>query len=207
MKQRTNDEWLAELRDPDNREDALIDLRVILLNGLRRGLVTHVNTQGPEFEPLAEDFTQEALLKVLANLDSFRGKSKFTTWAHKIAVRVALTELRRKRWKDRSLEDLLSDDAPFGFSAPDKSPTPDLSAEQGDLMRRVMRIVQEELTDKQRTAMQLVPIGGMPIDVAADRMSMKRNALYKLLHDARLRVKSRLKKEGLNSADILATFS
>ncbi|MGB1249776.1 MAG: RNA polymerase sigma factor [Candidatus Promineifilaceae bacterium] len=207
MKQRTNDEWLSELRDPNNREDALIDLRTILLNGLRRGLVSHVNTQGPEFEPLAEDFTQEALLKVLANIDSFRGKSKFTTWAHKIAVRVALTELRRKRWKDRSLDDLLSDDSPVTFVAPDKKPTPDMTAVQTDLMARVMRIIQEELTDKQRTAMQLVPIGGTPIDVAARQMSMKRNALYKLLHDARLRVKNRLQKEGLSSAEILAAFS
>lgn len=207
MKQRTNDEWLTELADPNARETALIDLRAILLNGLRRGLISYVNTQGPEFEPLAEDFTQEALLKVLDNLDSFRGNSKFTTWAHKIAVRVALTELRRKRWKDRSLEDLQSDDSPFVFVAPDKKPTPDLSTEQADLMARVLQIVQEELTDKQRLAMELVPIGGLPMDVAADRMEMKRNALYKLLHDARLRLKNRLERDGLSSAEILATFS
>ncbi len=109
MQQRTNDEWLADLgASGPAREDALADLRPILLDGLRRGLTNWVNTSGPEFAPMAEDFVQEALLKILANLETFAGRSKFTTWAHKITVRVALTELRRKRWQDRSLDDMLS---------------------------------------------------------------------------------------------------
>ena len=53
------------------------------------------------------DFAQEALIKITANLDSFRGESRFTTWAQKIAVNVALTELKRKRWRDVSLQELL----------------------------------------------------------------------------------------------------
>lgn len=206
MKQRTNDDWLAELRDVNQRDAALTDLREILLRGLRRGLVDYVNTSGPEFQPLAEDFTQEALLKVLANLDSFQGRSKFTTWAHKIAVRVALTELRRKRWKDRSLEDMMSDDQPYSFAPSDAGPTPDEATEQSDIVLKVFRIIEEELTDKQRTAMQLIPIGGMPMDVAAQHMGMKRNAIYKLMHDARLRLKKRLEKEGLDPDMILASF-
>ena len=89
-----------------NRETTLADLRVIVVAGLRLSLAGWVDTTGPEFEPLAEDFAQETLLKVLAHLDSFEGRSQFTTWVHKIAVRVALTELRR-RWKDVSLESWL----------------------------------------------------------------------------------------------------
>ena len=38
-----------------------------------------------------EDFVQDALLKILAALDTFRGESLFTTWAQNIAVRVGLT--------------------------------------------------------------------------------------------------------------------
>ena len=207
MKQRTNDEWIAELKDTAQREEALTDLRAILLNGLRRGLVDYVNTAGPEFQPLAEDFVQEALLKVLANIDSFQHKSKFTTWAHKIAVRVALTELRRKRWKDRSLEDMTADDTPGFFAPQDDAPTPDALAERSDMVAKVLRIINEELTEKQRTAMQLVALAGTPIEVAASRMGMKRNALYKLVHDARLRLKKRLLAEGLSSAEILASFT
>lgn len=206
MKQRTNDEWITELKSIEQREDALGDLREILLRGLRRGLVDYVNTAGPEFQPLAEDFTQEALLKILANIDSFQGKSKFTTWAHKIAVRVALTELRRKRWKDRSLEDMMSDDAPYSFAPTAGGPTPDAATEQSDLVKKVFRIIEEELTDKQRMAMKLIPIGGVPMDVAAQRMGMKRNAMYKLMHDARLRLKKRMEQEGLDPETILSSF-
>ncbi len=64
---------------------------------------------GSGFDPAAiEDFAQEALIKILDNLDSFRGESHFTTWAQKIAVRVAFTELRRKQWRNVSLQDLVS---------------------------------------------------------------------------------------------------
>ncbi len=182
------------------------DLRTILMRGLRYGLISQVNTSGPEFEPLADDFIQEALLKILANLDTFRGNSKFTTWAHKITVRVALTELRRKRWQDRSLDDMLSDESPFSFSAPDDAPTPDMLAERSDLMRHLMQVIDEELTEKQRQAMVLVPINGMPVAEAAAHLGMNRNAFYKLLHDARLRLKKRLEKDGMDAADILASF-
>ncbi len=206
MRQRSNDEWLSELRDDEQREQALADLRSILLRGLQHGLVNQVNTTAPEFQPLAEDFVQDALLKILANLDTFRGQSKFTTWAHKIAVRNALTELRRKRWKNRSLDAMLSEDTPYTFSVEDIRPKPEELAEQSEVVNQVFRIIDEELTDKQRQAMVLIPIQGVPIDVAAKEMNMKRNAVYKLMHDARLRLKKRLEAEGLSPESILATF-
>lgn len=207
MRERTNEEWLDDLRSDERRDAALTDLRDIMLRGLRRGLTDYVRTSGPEFAPLAEDFTQEALLKVLANLDTFRGNSKFTTWTHKIAIRVALTELRRSRWKNRSLDEMTSDETPYSFAPTDQRRRPDEVMEQGDLVQKVLGMIEEELTDKQRKAMELVPLGGMPIEVAATQMGMKRNAMYKLLHDARMKLKSRLEREGMDSADILASFA
>lgn len=188
------------------RGEALADLREILLGGLKRGLVGQVNTSALEFESQAEDFTQEALLKVLANLDTFRGNSKFTTWAHKIAVRIALSELRRKRWQDRSLDELVSAEPPFSFTPADNAPTPAHVTEQRDVITTINRIIANDLTDKQREAMQMVPLGGMPIQEAANQLGMNRNALYKLLHDARKRIRDRLAKEGLSSAEIIAMF-
>ncbi|MBN1815554.1 MAG: hypothetical protein JXA14_27220, partial [Anaerolineae bacterium] len=100
MADRTNQEWLDALRG-SGREDALSDLRVLLVRGLRRAL--------PDVpEQNLEDFAQEALLKILAGLDSFRGESRFTTWAFKIAIHEAFTELRRRRWKNVSLQDLVA---------------------------------------------------------------------------------------------------
>ncbi|MDX1415643.1 MAG: sigma factor, partial [Candidatus Promineifilaceae bacterium] len=111
MTERTNEEWLEALRSTGKpRDDALADLDRILNNGLRRGLLGRVDTSAPEFNSMSEDFVQEALLKILDKLDTFAGRSKFTTWAHKITVHIALTELRRKRWQDSSLDQLTERD-------------------------------------------------------------------------------------------------
>ncbi|MDN7123837.1 RNA polymerase sigma factor [Pseudidiomarina terrestris] len=49
---------------------------------------------------MAQDLTQEVFIKLWGNLASFRGESKFSTWLHTVATRVALTELRKnKRWQ------------------------------------------------------------------------------------------------------------
>ncbi len=55
-----------------------------------------------------EDLVQDGMLKVLQELPSYRGEARFTTWAQKVCVRVALTELRRRRWRDVSLDDLVT---------------------------------------------------------------------------------------------------
>ena len=68
------------------------------------------------------------------------------------------------------------------------------------------RLIDEELTEKQRQAMVATTIQGVPLEEVARQMGMKRNALYKLLHDARLRLKQRLAKEGLTPEDIWAVF-
>lgn len=206
---RTNDEWLAELRtDGPRRDAALDDLRAILQAGLRRGLVAQVDPSAPEFDSLVDDFVQEALLKVLDNLDSFAGRSLFTTWANKVTLNVALTELRRKRWRDMSLNQLTeTDDGEFTptFVA-DNRPQPEELAERRELLAYVSRLINEELTEKQRTALTATLIQGMPLSEVAYLMNSNQNAIYKLLFDARRRLKQRLAEAGLTPEDIIATF-
>ena len=209
MAERTNDEWLVALRSAGvERDSALVDLSGILNNGLRRGLLGRVDTSAPEFDSLSEDFVQEALLNILDKLDTFAGRSKFTTWAHKITVHIALTELRRKRWQDSSLNQLTErEDGEYTPSyTADPAPTPENSLERNDMLARVNRIIEEELTDKQREVMKSAVFLGQPAAVVAKNMDMNPNAVYKLLHDARLRLKKRLEKEGLTPADILSIF-
>ena len=105
MTKRTNTEWL-ELLSGEPDETALLELRELLIRGLRYTLSSRLNTN---LDAIIEDFVQESLLKILDKLDTFRGESQFTTWAQKIAVRVALTELRRRRWRDTSLDEMLGD--------------------------------------------------------------------------------------------------
>ncbi len=209
MKTRTNAEWLADLRaDEKTRETALIDLRAVIAAGLPYALANWLAPNEPQFDALAEDVTQETLLKVLAHLDSFEGRSQFTTWVQKIAVRVALTELRHRRWKDVSLDSLMTDEGeeqtPLAQS--NTASDPARAAQQSEMMAMLERLMAEEMTEKQRAAMIAVRVNGMPIEEVARQMGMERNALYKLLHDARLRLKKRMEREGLTSEEVLAAF-
>ncbi|OGO17949.1 MAG: hypothetical protein A2Z14_03185 [Chloroflexi bacterium RBG_16_48_8] len=206
---RSNDDWRRDLiKSGQAQEAALADLRGIITRGLPYALSKWLSPSDPQFDALVEETAQETLVRVLSHLDTFEGRSKFTTWVHKIAVRIAITELRRKRWKDTSLDDLLAEDgAMVGLdllAVP--GPGPEDTTEQSELLDQVRRIIAEELTEKQRNAIVAILIHGMPVDEVADRMEMRRNALYKLLHDARLRLKQRMDERGLNPKDVLASF-
>jgi RNA polymerase sigma-70 factor (ECF subfamily) len=156
-----------------------------------------------------QDFAQEALLRILASLDSFRDESRFTTWAHKIAVRVAFSELRRQRWKDMSLQDLVAQHDEGDFTPAvltDSAVSPEKRTIQRMLMETVQRVIKEELTERQRQAITAVMAGGMPLEEVARRLGTNRNALYKLIYDARRRLQKRLNAHGLSPEEVLAAF-
>ena len=203
MKERTNDEWLADLQGPEQSQ-ALADLRSFLVRGLRYSLSSRSDVD----ENLIEDFVQDALLKILRALDTFRGESRFTTWAQKIAVRVAFSELRRRRWQDISLDGLVESQG-LDFVPDmlvDQSAGPDTQATQRIFLETLQRLIATELTEKQRKALIAVRIHGMPLEEVARRMGTNRNALYKLLHDARQRLKRKMEVEGLSPEEVLAAF-
>jgi RNA polymerase sigma-70 factor (ECF subfamily) len=206
---RANDIWLKDLRaSGDQRDAALADLRALLLRALPKGIESWLSPENPEFEPLIEDTAQETLLRVLDKLDTFEGRSQFTTWVYKISVRVALNELRRRRWRDVSLEGLMENEAedstPHQFAS--FEPGPAAIVERADVLRRVQAIIAEELTERQRAAMHAINMQGVPMEVVAQRMGANRNALYKLLHDARRRLKHRLEREGMPPIELLEMF-
>lgn len=208
MTKRTNAEWLSDLRSTgDELEAALDDLRSVIVSGLPYALANWLSPADPSFQPLVEEVAQETLLRVQARLETFEGRSQFTTWVHKIAVHIALSELRRRRWKDVSLEGLLEEgERRMGRLAADPAPNPESVAERGDLMALVGQFMREDLTERQRNALTAVAVQGMPMDEVARRMGTNRNALYKLLHDARSRLKARMAQEGLLPEEVLATF-
>jgi RNA polymerase sigma-70 factor (ECF subfamily) len=84
--ERTNEQWIADLSSsgPD-QEQALADLGDVIQRGLPYSLSKYLSPQDPNFDALAEEVVQDTLLRVLDNLSSFEGRSKFTTWVHKIA--------------------------------------------------------------------------------------------------------------------------
>jgi len=204
--ERSNEEWIAALSQPGAEYDAALeDLRVVLVRGLGYSLADRSNVRESDLQ----DFAQDAILRILNGLDTFRGESRFTTWAHKIAVRVAFTELRRRRWRDVSLDEMTESrdgDAEFipDFLA-DPSIGPEQQVAQQAIVDTLRRLVREELTDKQRQAMQAV-LKGMPMGEVARRMDTNRNALYKLLYDARQRLQKRMVDEGYSAQDVMSAF-
>ena len=204
MQTRTNSEWLNDLRGPD-QDQAIEDLRKVLKRGLIYSLSSRIKT---DLETQVDDFVQDSILRILDKLDTFRGESRFTTWAQKVAVRVAFTELRRQRWKDISLEDLMPEDS--GDFTPlvlaDPSPNPEKRATQTILTEMIETMLKEDLTDRQRTAMMAIVKGGMPLEEVARRMDTNRNALYKLLHDARKQMRKGLLEKGLTAQEVIEAF-
>lgn len=203
MSIRTDAEWCSQLSgaSPDR---ALADLRGLLLRGLSFALASHRVTESD-----LEDFVQDGMVKILQELPSYRGEARFTTWAQKVCVRLALTELRRRRWQDVSLDDLVATTEMADFTPAvltDASTDPSQVAPTQMMMATVQRIIEEELTERQRTAMMAVMQGGMPLQEVAERMGTNRNALYKLLHDARQRLLKRMMDEGLTPHEMLSMF-
>lgn len=206
---RDNEQWLQDLKSESIRKEAaLSDLRALIIKNLPYGLSSYLSYGDPRFEALVEETAQATLLRVLDHLDSFEGRSRFTTWVYKISVRVALTELRRKRWENVSLDSLLEDEEhppPAGLME-DPSPSPEAVSEAAGILDYVQQIMVDELTEKQHQALMAAAVQGMPLEEVARRMDTNRNALYKLLHDARLRLKQRLQRDGLSTEEILSVF-
>lgn len=205
MKERTNEEWLRDLRGP-GKDQAITDLREFLVKGLGYALSDH---HRENMDVLIEDFVQEALIKILDNLDTFRGESKLTTWAQKIAVRVAYTEMRRKRWEDVSIEQFIPEDSGTDFTPAiltDRDPNPEEMTTQDMLMQKIMRKVEEELTERQQQAIYAVMFAEMPLQEVARQMGTNRNAMYKMIYDARKKLKESLLRDGLTPEKVLKTF-
>jgi RNA polymerase sigma-70 factor (ECF subfamily) len=206
---RTNDDWLTDLHAAgEQRETALSDLRAIIIAGLPYALSKWILPSDPRFTSLVEEVVQETILRAIAKLDTFEGRSQFTTWVHTIAVRIALSELRRAKWREISLDEMQQGNDPEDEARemPDQGQSVEKSIENKEILDMLQQVMQHELTDKQRNALMAVAVQGMPLEEVARRMGTERNALYKLLHDARLKLKKHLEKNGLSPLEILAMF-
>ena len=207
MSDRNNEGWLEALSASGlARDTALAELRQLIVTSLGPALGHSTAPDEPEYRALAEDVAQETLLKVLSHLGTFEGRSRFTTWVLTISVRVAFTELRRRRWKDLSLDQIeASHDEASAQMPADPGVGPERAAEQANVMALIQTMLTEELTERQRRAMTAM-MGGMPLEEIARRLGTERNALYKLLHDARLKLRRRLEREGLSPGEVVALF-
>ena len=173
----------------------------MLLRGLGRALAGRGGG-----EAFAEDVAQEALLRILDSLDSFAGRSRFTTWAMTIAIRIGISELRRKRFQDVSLQQITGGENLNIDPTADSAGFPEQQEHRTLILETLKQLVEQTLTDKQRTVVQ-ADLGGMPIEEIARRLGMNRNAVYKMFHDARQKLRQGFEAAGISAADVQAALA
>jgi RNA polymerase sigma-70 factor, ECF subfamily len=185
-------DWIARLRARE--DDALRSLHELLLRAARfeiaRRRPLHPHLRGGDLDDLAHQAADDALVAVLGRLDSFRGASRFTTWAYKFALLEAAVKLRKRAWQGREV--------PVEPEGWDKlAAAPDQTVEQGELLAAVRDAIADELTPHQRNVLVALALNEVPIDVLAERLGTTRGALYKTLHDARRSLRRCLEADGL----------
>ena len=188
-------DWVEALSVPGPRQDhAMSSLHQMMLRAcrhqIRRMGSTLAGVGSERLEEIANQAADEAMMSVLAKLTTFQGRSRFTTWAYKFAILQCATEVRRYAWRNREVE---LDDA---AQVPEHGPSPASQAEAADLASAVRRAIDEALTPHQRRVTIALLIDDVPIDVLAERLGSNRNALYKTVHEARIRLRAHLIASG-----------
>lgn len=185
----------------DAQSQAIDDLSRYLIQGLHSSFAKNgVN------RAFCEDIAHDATLRILEKLDQFAGKSKFKTWAMSIALRMAISELRRKRYNDISLDGMSSGEQIAINMKTDASESPETEAERNSILQTMKDVIEEELSEKQREVLK-AGMDGVSVESIAKQTGSNRNAVYKLIHDARQRLRSGIKQAGYESAEIRDVFS
>jgi RNA polymerase sigma-70 factor, ECF subfamily len=192
------EEWHLDLHAQGaRREEAVAHLHALLLRAARfeisrrRGSLPQLSSV--ELDELAQDAAGDAAISVLRRLGDFRGESSFRTWAYKFALLEASVKARRRAWREREVK--LEPELWENFPHP--GPGPDADAESALLFEAVREGIETALTPRQRQVLVAVVLDGVPIDVLSERLETNRNAVYKVLHDARRKLRAYVEASGL----------
>lgn len=135
---------------------------------------------------MAQDLTQETLLKIISNLSSFKGNSSFRTWAYRIVRNHFLNDQKKPSNKFASnFEDL--------GNMLDAAPSIDISMEEQDQKREVIREVRLQclsgmllcLTKEQRLIYIIGEIFGADHTIGSEIMEITKDNYRMKLSKAR----------------------
>jgi RNA polymerase sigma-70 factor, ECF subfamily len=189
--------WLRRLgaeggeRQAAERELHARLIRIALAEVRRRQSGTPVT--GPELDDVAHQAADDAMLAILAKLGDFRGESRFITWAYRFVILEVSAKLGRHYWRNPPA----ALDAGQWERLPDRfGIDPARHAESAGLLAEVRRVVDEELTAHQRRVFTAIVVDGIPLDALAARLGLRRNALYKVIFDARRKIRRALAANG-----------
>jgi RNA polymerase sigma-70 factor (ECF subfamily) len=192
-----HDQWVQRLRPGHPRRDQTVArLHGVLLRGacheLSRRRVHLRSISGPEFDDLAQQAANDALMKVLAKLDDFRGLSRFTTWAYKHVMFEVSGKVARHAWQTQPPD---GREISFGRVRDRRALGPGDRLEQHEQLR-ALSVAIGDLTARQRDVFVAIALNDVPIDVMALRLGTTRNAIYKNLFDARRNLRTRMAAVG-----------
>lgn len=189
--------WLRRLgtaggeRQAAERELHARLVRIALAEVRRRSASTPVT--GPELDDVAHQAAGDAMLAILAKLDDFRGESRFITWAYRFVILEVSSKLGRHYWRNPPA----TLDAGQWERLPDRfGIDPVQHAESAGILAEVRRVVDDELTAHQRRVFVAIVVDGIPLDALAARLDLRRNALYKVIFDARRKIRRALVAKG-----------
>jgi RNA polymerase sigma-70 factor (ECF subfamily) len=178
------------------RDAAVARLHALLLRAARAELSRRAVRQriaGPELDDLAHQAAADALMSIIRRLPSFRGESRFTTWAYKFVILEVSSKLGRHFWSSSevTLEPEHWEQVPARLGV-----TPEAAAEAGELFTVVRSIVETQLTPWQREIFVALLVHGIPADALAVKLQTNRNAIYKVMFDVRRKIRSTLVTDG-----------
>jgi RNA polymerase sigma-70 factor, ECF subfamily len=196
------EEWHLDLNAEGIRgEEAVAHLHGLLLRAARFEVFRRAGSlpqlSPVELDELAQDAADDATVSVLRRLDDFRGESSFRTWAYKFALLEASVKVRRRVWRDREV----TLEPEQWESLAHAGPGPDDDVESAAVFEAVREGIRTALTPRQRQVLVSAVLEGVPIDVLAERLGSNRNALYKVLHDARRRLRDHVAAAGFPEAN------
>lgn len=191
-------DWVSKLLSVSSaeQEDALARLHGVLLERIGRAFRSNPKVD----DSFVEDVVQDGIVSILDCIHDFQGRSQFMTWATTITVRIAISEMRRRRWKDVSLDELLENSS-SQLQRSDQGSTVDKNLQQVQLVATMHEVINEQLTEKQRLVLK-AELEGMPQEEIGRRIGSNRNAIYKLTHDARKRLKKGMIEAGYSAEDL-----
>jgi RNA polymerase sigma-70 factor, ECF subfamily len=162
-------------------------VRIALAEVRRRSASTPVT--GQELEDVAHQAAADAMLAILAKLGDFRGESRFITWAYRFVILGLSAKLGRHYWRNPPV----ALDAGQWERLPDRfGMDPARHAESAGILAEVRRVVDDELTVHQRRVFVAVVVDGIPLDALAVELGLTRNTIYKVIFDARRKIRRAL---------------
>lgn len=138
----------------------------------------------------AADLTQETMLKAFKGLKTFKEKSSFHTWLHRIAVNLSLNFLEKNRARKDQLEYL---DQRLNEETELRAETGNENWSPAEELRENLEKALAELPLIYKTAFFLVVFQGLSHREAAEVLGCSEGTVSWRIHEARKMLRERLK--------------